>query len=160
MIDLEIDHTTIATPVAPIFDFLKAYITYRLSLELLNEELPLPVLQLDGNTSILGNYIKEEKLSFEETICLCLALIPHISPKFLNDIVSDFLPNGGEFPEFGGIKGKNHRGILPTAETAVYILAGNTIEKRIEVITSLQTSNYEKFTIDMPTFHCLSRKYF
>ncbi|GGG23314.1 hypothetical protein GCM10011344_25070 [Dokdonia pacifica] len=140
MIDLEIDNTT-NTYVAPIFSFLKEYINYRLSLELMNEELPIPVLNIENNTSILGQYIKDENLSFEEIICLCLAIIPHISPKFLSSIISDFLPNGGEFPEFGGIKGKNHRGILPTAETVVYILSGSAINMRLEVITSLKTSN-------------------
>ena len=45
-----------------------------------------------------------------------------------------YLPNGGDFPEFGGIKGKNYRGILPTGETALYVLAGNNLEKRIETI--------------------------
>ena len=142
MVDLEIKHTSTNTAsVAPIFSFLRAYITYRLSLELTNEEFPIPILSLDDNTSILGKYIKDENLSLEETICLCLALVPHISPEFLNTIISDFLPNGGEFPEFGGIKGKNHRGILPTAETVIYILAGNAIDSRLQVITSLQTSN-------------------
>ena len=113
----------------------------KLSLELTNEELPIPTLNLDDNTSILGQYIKEEALSLEEIICICLALAPHISPHFLSSIISEFLPNGGEFPEFGGIKGKNHRGILPTAETVVYILAGSDIDRRLEIITSLQLTN-------------------
>ncbi|WP_299674378.1 ATP-binding protein [uncultured Dokdonia sp.] len=140
MIDIEIDKTVTAS-ATPIFDFLEEYIKYRLSLELINEQLPVPALNVKNNTSILGRYIKDEKLSFEETICLCTALIPHISPKLLNNIISDFLPNGGEFVEFGGIKGKNHRGIIPTGETVVYILAGNTIDKRLEIIKSLKTSN-------------------
>jgi AAA+ superfamily predicted ATPase len=141
MIDIEIENNPTAASVAPIFSFLKEYIVYRLSLELTNEDLPIPILNLDDNTSILGEYIKDEALSIEEIICICLALVPHISPKFLSDIISDFFPNGGEFPEFGGVKGKNHRGILPTVETIVYILAGNTIDTRLEVIISLQLAN-------------------
>ncbi|WP_299211837.1 ATP-binding protein [uncultured Dokdonia sp.] len=141
MIDTEIENTATTASVTPIFSFLKDYISYRLSLELTNEELPIPTLNLDDNTSILGQYIKEEALSLEEIICICLALAPHISPHFLSSIISEFLPNGGEFPEFGGIKGKNHRGILPTAETVVYILAGSDIDRRLEIITSLQLTN-------------------
>src|SRR5690606_33017842 len=52
-------------------------------------------------------------------------------PNYLNTIISDFFPNGGDLPEFGGVKGKNHRGIIPTGETVQFILAGNDIEKRI-----------------------------
>ena len=43
------------------------------------------------------------------------------------------MPEGGDFPEFGGVKGTNCRGILPTGETAQFILAGDDLEKRIEV---------------------------
>jgi len=86
-----------------------------------------------NKTDIVLRFILENKLNAEEYICLLLALVPHISPNFFNAIISDYLPNGGDFPEFGGVKGKNHRGILPTGETVLYILAGNDIEKRIEV---------------------------
>ncbi len=125
----------------PIVLYLEKYITYRLSLELKQEVLDIPELDITHSESHLAVFIREEELSFEEIICLSLALIPHIAPDFLSAIISSFLPNGGEFPEFGGIKGKNHRGILPTVETAVYILAGNDIDKRLKVITTIQSNN-------------------
>ena len=78
-------------------------------------------------------FLNKHQLSQKEIVTLLIALIPHISPEFLSGIIQEFLPNGGEFPEFGGVKGKNHRGILPTVETVLFILAGNDIEKRIEV---------------------------
>jgi len=86
-----------------------------------------------NKSDIVLRFILENKLNAEEYICLLLALVPYISSNFFNAIISDYLPNGGDFPEFGGVKGKNHRGILPTGETVLYILAGNDIEKRIEV---------------------------
>jgi hypothetical protein len=43
------------------------------------------------------------------------------------------LPDGGDFPEFGGVKGASHRGTLPTGETAQFIIAGNDIAKRLEI---------------------------
>ncbi|MCB0639770.1 MAG: ATP-binding protein, partial [Lewinella sp.] len=36
-------------------------------------------------------------------------------------------------PVFGGVRGKNHRGILPTGETAQFILAGNDLDRRLAV---------------------------
>jgi len=87
----------------------------------------------DYNNFELSMFIKQNNLLQFEIIVLLTALIPHISPNFFNSIIAEYLPNGGEFPEFGGVKGKNHRGILPTGETILYILAGTDIEKRIEV---------------------------
>lgn len=78
-------------------------------------------------------FLEDNDVTIGEYICILLALVPHISPEFLTNIIAKYLPNGGEFPEFGGVKGKNHRGILPTGETVLYILAGNDIDKRIEV---------------------------
>ncbi len=130
-----------AHSLRPIVLYLEKHIRYRLSFELKQEILDIPELDITNSDSYLASFIKEEELSFEEIICLGLAIVPHISPDFLSTIISDFLPNGGEFPEFGGIKGKNHRGILPTVETAVYILAGSDIDKRLRVITSIQASN-------------------
>jgi len=75
----------------------------------------------------------ENTLNHEEYIILLLALAPHLQPNFLDAIVQKHLPGGGDFPEFGGVKGENHRGTLPTGETALFILAGNDVPERIRV---------------------------
>ena len=69
----------------------------------------------------------------EEWVILMLALVPHIQPSFFESIISECLPNGGDFPEFGGVKGTNHRGLLPTGETAQFIIAGTHLEGRLEI---------------------------
>jgi hypothetical protein len=73
-------------------------------------------------------------LNSDEKIIFLLALIPNIIPGYFDSIIQEFLPNGGNFPEFGGVKSGNHRGMVPTGETALFILAGNDIEKRIGVL--------------------------
>jgi AAA+ superfamily predicted ATPase len=85
----------------------------------------------------LAQFIRDNQLKTPEILTLLLALIPNLSPSFLNTIISKFFPNGGEFIEFGGIKGKNHRGILPTGETLLYILFGNDISARITGMETL-----------------------
>jgi AAA+ superfamily predicted ATPase len=87
-----------------------------------------------------GNLVKEEMAKHlpqlpntDEWITLVLALVPHIQPEFFSSIISEHLPSGGDFPEFGGVKANNHRGLLPTGETAQFILAGNNIEERIRI---------------------------
>lgn len=87
-------------------------------------------------------YIDKYQPSFEEYIVLLLALTPHIQPEFFNQIISEHLPSGGDFPEFGGVKGTNHRGILPTGETAQFILGGDDIEKRVEVQRILNSEHW------------------
>ena len=72
-----------------------------------------------------------------EQLMKSIALIPHIDPNFFTSIIQESMPQGGEFPEFGGVKGKNHRGIIPTGETAQFILAGMDTGKRLEVAALL-----------------------
>jgi DNA polymerase III delta prime subunit len=69
----------------------------------------------------------------DEWIVLMLAMAPHIQPNFFESIISEHLPNGGDFTEFGGVKGTNHRGMLPTGETAQFIIGGNDLERRLQV---------------------------
>ncbi|MFD1614228.1 ATP-binding protein [Gelatiniphilus marinus] len=112
--------------------YLKQVIEYRLDSEYGNTT-PISPKPIAINNSHLSKLIVSHNLSETETIILLIALVPHISPNFFNSIISEYLPKGGEFPEFGGVKGKNHRGILPTGETVQFILAGNDVEKRIEL---------------------------
>lgn len=92
-----------------------------------------PVAEIEMEASELTRFIQEHNLSNNEVVTLLLALIPHSSPEFFSSVISAYLPNGGDFPEFGGIKGKNHRGILPTGETVLYVLAGHDVEQRTEL---------------------------
>ncbi len=82
-----------------------------------------------------------KNLNEEESIVLMLALVPHCDPNFFNSIITEYLPQGGDFAEFGGIRGTNHRGILPTGETAQFILAGNDLNKRLAVQQIFSTDN-------------------
>lgn len=125
------------TSITPFFSYLKEYISYRLALELTDDKQAIPLLDINNNESELAIYIKENNLITQEIILLLLTLIPNISPALLSEVITSFLPNGGEFIEFGGVKGKNHRGILPTGETLLYILFGNDLEKRIKGMDSL-----------------------
>ena len=79
--------------------------------------------------------ISKHKLGFEERLVLILALIPHVKPAAL-----DLLHMKNElydipFTEFGGIRHDKHKGYLPTGETAVFLLAGADIKRRIELLS-------------------------
>ena len=78
----------------------------------------------------------------DEYYILLLALIPHIQPGVLDALVREFLPNGGEFPEFGGTKSGSHRGMLPTGETAVFLLGDHNWQKILSVYRALSPDHF------------------
>lgn len=96
-----------------------------------------------------GNLIKGEMLTHlpqlkttDEWIVLMLAMVPHVQPNFFESIITEHLPNGGDFPEFGGVKGVHHRGMLPTGETAQFIIGGDQLEKRMAVQSLLSDQHF------------------
>lgn len=68
-----------------------------------------------------------------EHAVVVLALAPHLDPAFFARIIAEHLPEGGDLPIFGGVRGENHRGVLPTGETAQFVLAGDDLAGRIDV---------------------------
>lgn len=78
--------------------------------------------------------ISTHKFGFSERLAIILALIPYVRPQILDAFfVKNSLYDRG-FTEFGGVKGNNFNGFIPTGETLAFIIAGNNIEKRLEVI--------------------------
>jgi Cdc6-like AAA superfamily ATPase len=69
----------------------------------------------------------------DEWIILLLSLVPHLQPNFFEAIIAEHLPTGGDFAEFGGVRGGNHRSLLPTGETVQFVLAGMDLAKRLQV---------------------------
>ena len=92
-------------------------------------------LQNQFNARFKREFISQipEIVNIQEWIVLLLALVPHIKPDSFEALITEYLPKGGDFPEFGGVKASNHRGLLPTGETAQFVLAGNDFEKRLDV---------------------------
>jgi hypothetical protein len=97
------------------------------------EDVEFKPLNLHNDYSCLAQFIASRSPSFEEFTILMLALAPCLQPNLFTQIIAQFLPEGGDLPEFGGTRLGNHRGILPTGETAQFILAGDIIEKRLVV---------------------------
>ncbi|GAB2835088.1 hypothetical protein GCM10027043_41680 [Ferruginibacter profundus] len=92
-----------------------------------------PAIKIEQDGSQLNDFIVKQQLTIEEYIILLIALVPHVQPTFFENIVSEFLPQGGDFTEFGGVKATNQRSILPTGETVLFILAGNDMQRRLQL---------------------------
>lgn len=87
----------------------------------------------DAN-SPYGDVVTRMQLGFDERLVLTLALLPHLCPQALD---SFFLNNkllGRPYTEFGGWHGKSHSGFLPTCETALFLLAGDDLSRRLQVM--------------------------
>ncbi len=88
--------------------------------------------QLDNTQDGLINDVVHS-LTIEEQLIFWVSLAPHIEPAFYDRIIQQFLPDGGDIIEMGGVKNTgNHRGFLPTGETALFIIAGDDLQKRLE----------------------------
>ena len=90
-------------------------------------------LSIKNQISQSHNVLNKIELNTKEYIVFLLGMIAHIHPHFFDQIIQKNIPKAGDFPQLGGVRGKNFRGFLPTGETALFILAGDKFEKRMEV---------------------------
>ncbi|KAF0236154.1 MAG: ATPase [Prolixibacteraceae bacterium] len=88
---------------------------------------------LNGSNSAFAFFINERQLDFEERFLLVLALAPHVKPGLLDMFLVKNENTQQIYTEFGGKHGKNHNGFIPTGETAMFILAGNNLQKRFSL---------------------------
>ncbi|MEO5641904.1 MAG: ATP-binding protein [Bacteroidia bacterium] len=96
------------------------------------DELPAP--EYPQGASPFSDVVAVNKLNTYERLVLLLALAPYIRPQLLDIFYTKNATYDRGFTEFGGLKGNNHGGFLPTAETALFMLAGIDTAKRFEVI--------------------------
>lgn len=78
----------------------------------------------DHGTDPLSRFVRKNKLGIEEHYLLLIALTPHVRPEFFDQQIQEALPQPGDFPIVGGVRGKQFRGFLPTGETVLFLLAG------------------------------------
>jgi AAA+ superfamily predicted ATPase len=77
-----------------------------------------------------GRFVRDQGLDDESQLLLLLAFAPWVRPDFFDRILQKVLPGTGEYPQLGGLRGRQHRGFLPTGDTALFLLAGDDLEAR------------------------------
>lgn len=99
----------------------------------------LPPPDLTASTSSYARFLIANHLSAEERLLLILALVPYIRPQLLDVFFArnSLIERG--FSEFGGVQGSQHGGFLPTAETALFIVAGDSLEARFKTMQLFDT---------------------
>lgn len=118
-----------------LFAYLKEVVLFRLSetFEVQTtvtaiEDIPLPILGDEAGP--LSVFIKKNKMSAAELLTFTIALVPHVQPDFFDTVIQSFFEKPTDLPQIGGVRGKQFRGFLPTAETVLFILAGDDLDKR------------------------------
>jgi len=93
------------------------------------EEVPIP--PIDDSSSAYADFIRHYQIGAVERLAICLALTPHLRPQLLDVFLQPNESLSRGFSEFGGLHGKTHGGFLPTAETLLFIVAGNDLPMRL-----------------------------
>lgn len=81
----------------------------------------------------LAEIISQHNFSAIERLILALSITPELNPQMLDRFYTRNKKFDRGFTEFGGVKGEQHGGFLPTGETAAFIIAGNSLSLRIKV---------------------------
>ena len=121
-----------------LLNFLNLSIQSRLS-QYFNVESPYPTIDdvplpdLSTASDPLSIFIKTNALKRDEWVALLVAFVPHVQPDFFDTIMHTFFDKPTDFPQIGGVRGKQFRGFLPTGETVLFILAGDDWVKRFKV---------------------------
>jgi hypothetical protein len=94
---------------------------------------PLPVFEPPAphDDAPYSRFVGEQRLDRESQLLLMLALAPSLKPDFFDRILQQVLPGAGDYPQLGGLRGRQHRGFLPTGDTALFLLAGDNLEARL-----------------------------
>lgn len=139
-----------ANNLTSLFDYLEQYLIHRIEIELGSENpVAKPELDLEsGKEFPLNQLILAYQLPEDEVLMLLIALAPHMYTSFFDQILSQYFPSEVEYLDFGGFKGKHHRGILPTGETVLYILAGSDNELKLSK-RSLLSKKAKLFEVGM-----------
>lgn len=103
-------------------------------------EIPPP--NLGEDISVFATMIRDFNMTIDERIIILLALAPHLSPQLLDLFFTKNETYGRGFTEFGGVRGNQHSGFIPTGETCAFVIAGNNIKKRIEVMNIFDQDHY------------------
>ena len=114
---------------------------YELFKKYLTQQLTNREIQTYDFAGSFAQNLQRETLH-EEGVILLLALVPHILPHYLDGIFKEIFPKGGELSQLGGVRSGTYRGFLPTGETAQYILAGEEIGERIEVVNYFRKDHW------------------
>lgn len=125
------------------FNWLKECLKKRLSQlpqSVFDESLPQPPAPKNPD-SIYASFLSYYRLTEQERLIALLALAPSVHPFLIERTLQEIGISANELPELGGQRGGLHGGLLPTGQTAAFLIAGSSIEARFNVLLLLSPQN-------------------
>ena len=89
----------------------------------------------ENDSSDYAQLINDHDMGAEERLVLLLAVLPHVRPSLLDILHLKNTLYDVPFTEFGGVAHERHKGFLPTGETAMFLLAGEHLERRLQLMS-------------------------
>ncbi|CAN5377782.1 hypothetical protein BH09BAC1_BH09BAC1_18090 [soil metagenome] len=102
----------------------------------------IPAPKIKDDTALYARAVLHYEMGVNERIALLLAIAPHIRPQLLDGFFVKNATYDRGFSEFGGLRGHAHSGFLPTGETLMFLLAGNDLELRFELMGLFEKDHY------------------
>lgn len=98
---------------------------------------PLP----EGQRGAYGQLIEKYRLNFDERIAVALSLTARLHPRSLDVFFTKNKTYDRPFVEFGGVVTGANGAFVPTGDTLLFILAGTSVEQKMEKIVLLGTEH-------------------
>lgn len=90
----------------------------------------------------LAGFAAKHRLNAEAIILLWIALMPHVRSNLYDEAIQEMLKDSVDLPAIGGVRGKNFRGFMPTGETALFLLAGENLQRRFQLQQLFGAENF------------------
>jgi hypothetical protein len=123
-------------------EFLESLIRARLLEAASGGEATLPKLGVYRDGSPLGEWIADRRPRFDEYTVILLALVHHVRPGLIEATCRDALPRDGDFAQIGTVRDEVSRALVPTGETAAFLLAGDDLDARFAVQRLFSTDHW------------------
>ena len=85
---------------------------------------------IESEQSSFARFVQHYRFNDAERLVFILALTPYVRPQLLDVLFTKNSVSNRDFTEFGGRSSGNGGGFLPSAETALFLLAGNDLSRR------------------------------
>jgi hypothetical protein len=121
--------------LSPEFDYMERLIRYRLNKFFPSDEdsTAPPFPEIDTWHLPWKEFVTKNKLTEDEISLLLIGITPHIQPGLFDRAIEKKIKGAIDFPPIGGVRGKNCRFFLPTGETALFLLADDDLDERLQV---------------------------
>lgn len=92
---------------------------------------------LDDDTNAYCRFVRKHALSREERLTVIMACVPYLKPELMDCFQVKNNNTGERFSEFGCISNSTNDELVPTLATVLWLIAGDDIEKRLELASEL-----------------------